>query len=63
LRWAYYNHLGDSRAGQLQFNKRGDAVYTGAIGMAKEAINYMAEAEAVNLGDNSISPSESLFSY
>lgn len=59
LKWAALDAAGDPRAGAVQV-QGSRAVYTGALGSMHDAIDRMAEAEGLNLGDPSIAPSEAL---
>ncbi len=60
FKWAAWQMAGDQRAGGVQVNSSGNAVFTGQYANAQEAIYKMAENEGFELGDVNIAPREPL---
>ena len=61
VKWAALDAAGDPRAGQILV-ERGEARYSGQLGLMNDAIKEMAENEGLELGDPSIAPTEPLVS-
>ncbi len=59
LVWAFYDLVGDARAGTAQSNGRGGVAYTGMLGIFMDQIYAMACDEGYAAGDT-VAPSESL---
>ena len=45
LKWAFYDFIGDSRAGTAQVTRDGRRLYTGQLGVFMDALQSMASAE------------------
>ncbi len=60
FKWAAWQSVGDQRAGGIQMNKSGAAVFTGQFAVAHEAIDAMASDEGLNLGPTYFAPASPL---
>lgn len=58
--WKYLQLTGNPAAGNVQAQKGGGIVYTGQMGVAYDALMNMVEEEAINLGEETVHPMETL---
>lgn len=60
IKWKYYQLVGDAKAGTMQMDKHGNRVYTGQLGIFRDAVKAMAEAEGMGQGDAQRFPDDPL---